>query len=70
MNKDVEFLSNFKQFGRILALIKSMREDAISDMETASTEQLQKISGKILALDEILRATNADSVIQKTDSLP
>lgn len=70
MNKDVEFLSNFKQFGRILALIKSMREDAITDLGSAGTERIQQISGRILALDEILRATNADSVIQKTDSLP
>ena len=70
MNKDVEVLSNFKQFGRILALIKSMREEAITDLGSASTERIQQISGQIIALDAILRATNADSVIQKTDALP
>jgi len=70
MNKDVEFLSNYKQFGRILALIKAMREDAIADLEAADTARIQQISGKIIALDSILSHTSAEEVIRKTDSLP
>lgn len=68
--EDINFLSNFKQFGRLLKDIKSYRETSIGELMDAGTDRIQQISGKILAYDEILRSVNADEVIKRTDNLP
>lgn len=39
-----------------------MREDAIAELNEASSEQVQKISGKILAYDEVLRMSNYEEI--------
>ena len=68
--EDISYLSNFKQFGRLLKDIRSFREGAISDLANAPTDRIQQISGRILAYDEILRSVDAEEVIKKTDNLP
>lgn len=70
LSEDLAYLSNFKQFGRFLAEIKRAREDAISDLHEADIGKIQQISGQIFALDALLKLTNADAVIQKTEDMP
>jgi hypothetical protein len=68
--EDVSFLANYKQFGRLLADIKNLREEAIGSLHEADTSRIQQISGKILAYDQILLMTDADEVIRRTADLP
>ena len=39
-----------------------MREEAIAELSSASLEQVQQISGKILAYDEVLRMSNYEDM--------
>lgn len=68
--EDVNYLSNFKQFGALLKDVRNLREEAIGEMHKAEPHVLAQISGKILAYDQILLITDADEVIKKTDNLP
>lgn len=70
MHKDILFLSNFKPFGELLKQIQEMREDAIGSLLEAKTENIQQISGMIIAYDNVLQLTEAKDVIKKTDNLP
>jgi hypothetical protein len=55
---DVKALSQHEHFARFVKDIYLLREAAISEMETASVEKLQQISGKVLAYDSILSGAN------------
>lgn len=54
----VNTLVHHETFGAFLENIHQLREVAISELNNCSLEQVQQISGKILAYDEILRLGN------------
>lgn len=51
--EDLEHMQRHESFARIVQEISEMREDCIKELSAASTEQVQQISGKLLAYDEI-----------------
>lgn len=62
LESSIQALSHHESFAYFMFTIKSMREQAISEMSGASTEQIQQISGNILAYDEILEMVNIDDL--------
>ncbi len=55
MEEDVEALSQHESFARFIQSIESAREEVISDLAGAPSEQVQQLAGRILAYDDILK---------------
>ena len=62
LEESVNTLKHHESFGAFINNIHQMREDAIAELHEASAEQVQKISGKILAYDEVLRMSNYEDI--------
>lgn len=60
LSEDIKILQNHEAFGGFVESIVQMREDAIKEMHSCTVEQLQQISGKIVALDDILEMCNIE----------
>lgn len=52
--KDIEQLSRYEAFARIVKFIRDEREIHIGELHEASTNDLQQISGMILEADKFL----------------
>lgn len=65
LQKDIEQLSNYEAFARVLECIRRMREDRITELHDVGTDRLQQISGRILAYDDILAMCQAENVLQR-----
>ncbi len=48
-------LQNYEQFARFIKMIHELREETISEMHEASTEQLQQLSGRVITYDQVLQ---------------
>jgi len=55
-------LSHHEAFAFFITNIKNMREEIIGEMANASVEELQQISGRILAYDDILQMVNMEDI--------
>ena len=55
-------LAHHESFALFIFTIRSIREEAITEMQGASTDEIQQISGKILALDDILQMVNMEEL--------
>ena len=62
LEESVNTLKHHESFGAFINNIHQMREEAIAELHEASAEQVQKISGKILAYDEVLRMSNYEEI--------
>jgi hypothetical protein len=68
MNKEMDLesaliaLSHHEAFAFFITNIKNMREEIIGEMANASVEELQQISGRILAYDDILQMVNMEDI--------
>jgi len=63
LEQSLDHLSHVSQFADFLQAIKDERESCISALFDAETEKVQQISGQILAYDQILTMSNAESVL-------
>jgi len=52
---DIKALHNHETFARFIGMIYALREETISEMHEAPTEQLQQLSGRIITYDQILQ---------------
>ncbi len=52
---DIKMLQNYEQFARFIKMIHELREETISEMHEASTEQLQQLSGRVITYDQVLQ---------------
>jgi|GEM_PF-1895818 len=55
LQEDVDSLSNYESFARLVNVIKALREECIVDMHESSTDKLQQLSGRIISYDQILQ---------------
>lgn len=55
MEEDIKTLSNHEAFARFVQSIETAREEVITDMAGSSTDEIQQLSGRILAYDDILK---------------
>lgn len=55
MEEDIKTLSNHEAFARFVQSIEAAREEVIADMAESSTDEIQQLSGRILAYDDILK---------------
>lgn len=62
--KTIPFLKNYKEFAEFLEFIVDERESCMADMHSKDVNGIMQISGKILAYDEIIKATDAHRVIR------
>ena len=60
--KDLIALSSHDAFARFIEGIHFARESVIEDMAGAKTEELQQLSGRVIAYNEILRMCNWDDL--------
>ena len=58
IQEDIKMLQNYEQFARFISMIHELREEAISEMHEAPTEQLQQLSGRIVTYDQILQMSD------------
>jgi hypothetical protein len=58
-------LSVHQEFALILKTMRDLREENIGAMFNAKTDELQQISGQIIAYDQMLKMTNADQIIRQ-----
>lgn len=52
---DIKMLQNHEQFARFIKMIHELREETISEMHEAPTEQLQQLSGRVITYDQVLQ---------------
>ena len=62
LEESVNTLKHHESFGAFINNVHQMREEAINELNSAPTEQIQQISGKILAYDEVLRMSNYEEI--------
>jgi len=62
MEDDIKTLGNHEAFARFIQSIEAAREEAISDIGGASSEQIQQLSGRIIAYDDILKMVNWEAL--------
>jgi hypothetical protein len=67
--KIIERLHNSQDFLKFLNELHAVREYWIKQLHDLKTESLQQISGRILALDEVLFAAQYESLTEKWDRL-
>jgi hypothetical protein len=70
LEKDIAFLSSYSQFANLLRSVKESREAYIRALHQADTNTIQQISGRILAIDEMLDLCNAEQVILRHKDAP
>jgi hypothetical protein len=70
LDKALEILSGSKPFAVFLAYVESQREGAIASLHGASKDDVQQISGKIVALDEILQSCEYKKILKNTEFIP
>ena len=58
IQEDIKMLQNYEQFARFISMIHELREETISEMHEAPTEQLQQLSGRIVTYDQILQMSD------------
>lgn len=69
LSEHIKSLQNHEAFGGFVQSIVQMREDAIKEMHSCTVEQLQQVSGRILALDEILEMCNIELLRRRFPSV-
>lgn len=62
LEESVNTLKHHESFGAFINNVHQLREEAINELNSAPTEQIQQISGKILAYDEVLRMSNFEEI--------
>jgi hypothetical protein len=62
LEEAVNTLKHHESFGAFIGSVHQMREEAIAEMNKAPLEQVQQLSGKILAYDDILQMSNHEEV--------
>ena len=59
LESDIKYLGNLESFARYLRDVNQQRENAISSLDEANTnEDLHKVRGQILAYSDILNQSN------------
>ena len=56
--EDIKTIHQHESFARFVETIYTLREEAISNLHKAQTEEMQQISGMILCYDQILQMTD------------
>lgn len=64
-DKSLERLHNNEDFLKFLDYVFGIREWCISQLHDVPTERLQQISGRILAVDEILSVAKYRELVEK-----
>jgi|TARA_R100000479_G_C6258948_1_gene155153 hypothetical protein len=62
LEESVNTLKHHESFGAFINNVHQLREEAIGELNAAPTEQVQQLSGKILAYDEVLRMANFEEI--------
>lgn len=65
LEQAIRRLTVHQDFAVLLKTIRDLREQNIAAMFNAKTEELQQISGQIIAYDQMLKMTNAEQVIRR-----
>jgi len=65
LEEDLQVLSTHESFARFIETVYSLREEAIASMFESDKDQVQQISGTILAYDQLLKMTNWSSLQTK-----
>jgi hypothetical protein len=60
--KDLEFLSRQKEFARFIHNVAQAKDIALRAMYKATTENIQQVSGAIIAYDSILDEVDAKAL--------
>lgn len=55
LEEDIRSLNQHESFARFIETIYSLREESIASLFEADKEQVQQLSGMILAYDQILK---------------
>lgn len=55
LEEDIRALNQHESFARFIETIYSLREESIASLFEADKEQVQQLSGMILAYDQILK---------------
>lgn len=65
MQENIDTLSRYEHFFSFLRVIHDMREDRISDLAHADSDEIQKIAGCIEAYQSILNLANYDELKER-----
>lgn len=55
IQEDIKALQSYESFARFINLIHSLREETISELHEAPSDNMQQISGRIISYDQILQ---------------
>jgi hypothetical protein len=59
---DINSLHSYESFARFIKMIHELREETISEMHEASSENIQQVSGRIITYDQILQISGWDKL--------
>jgi hypothetical protein len=58
IEKDIKALHNYEHFARFISVINDLREQSIGELSDATTDNIQQISGRIIAFDDMLQLSD------------
>tara|TARA_R100001224_G_scaffold91246_1_gene60512 strand:+ start:6169 stop:6378 length:210 start_codon:yes stop_codon:yes gene_type:complete len=62
LEEAVQTLEHHESFATFITNIHQLREESIAELHKANYEDLNQVSGKILAYDQILQLSNFENI--------
>ena len=62
---DIKTLHNYEAFARFIKMVHELREETISELHEATSDNIQQVSGRIITYDQILQLVNWSELSRK-----
>tara|TARA_R100000654_G_scaffold16792_1_gene35191 strand:+ start:5204 stop:5422 length:219 start_codon:yes stop_codon:yes gene_type:complete len=62
---DIKTLHNYEAFARFINMVHELREETITELHEATSDNIQQVSGRIITYDQILQLVNWQELSKK-----
>ena len=61
----IKTLHNYEAFARFINMVHELREETITELHEATSDNIQQVSGRIITYDQILQLVNWQELSKK-----
>ena len=62
---DIKTLHNYEACARFIEMVHELREETITELHEATSDNIQQVSGRIITYDQILQLVNWSELSRK-----
>ena len=66
---DIKTLHNYEAFAPFIKIVHELREETINELNEATNDTIQQVSGRIIRYDQILQLVNWQELSRKHTDL-